>query len=106
MKIVKGKIDKDTYILHLFIAGTTSNATRAILNIKKICTQYLKGRFELHVIDIYQQPKKLVSEQITAIPVLVRKFPLPEKILIGDLSDYEQVLKGLNITIDVKEEVA
>jgi circadian clock protein KaiB len=88
---------KDTFVLHLFVAGTTPNAIRAITNIKKICAEYLADTFELQVIDIYQQPDKLVSEQIMTIPALIRKSPLPEKIMIGDLSNEEQVLKGLGI---------
>lgn len=95
--------DNDTYILHLFIAGTNSNSSRAIINIKKICEQYLPGKYKLQVIDIYQQPERLVSEQITAMPVLIRKFPLPEIRMVGDLSDTEKVLKGLDI--DIKAEV-
>ncbi len=97
---MKKKSDKETYILYLFIAGTTSNSARAIINIRKICDQYLAGKVTLHVIDIYQQPEALISEQITAVPVLIRKFPLPERRMIGDLSDTETVLKGLDIKVD------
>ena len=89
--------DKDIFVLYLFIAGTTPNSTRAIINIKKICEQYLAGKSELHVIDIYQQPEQLVSEQITVVPTLIKKFPLPEKRMIGDLSNLEKVLKGLDL---------
>lgn len=87
----------EKYILRLFITGILPNSARAIVNIKAICEQYLKGRFELEIIDIYQQPSLALSEEIIAIPVLIRKFPLPEERIIGDLSDTEKVLKGLLI---------
>ncbi|MGZ4048777.1 MAG: circadian clock KaiB family protein [Bacteroidia bacterium] len=99
---MKAKTDKEIYVLHLFIAGITPNATRAIVNIKTICSKYLAGRFELRVIDIYQQPKLLITEQITAVPTLIRKYPLPEKIMIGDLSNFGQVLKDLDLKEKVK----
>ena len=94
---MKKKSDKDIYILHLFIAGASPRSTNAIINIKKICTEYLDGMYKLQVIDIYQQPNLLLKEQITAIPVLIKKSPLPEIRMIGDLSDKDMVLKGLNI---------
>ena len=92
---------KDTggekYILRLFVAGILPNSVRAIENINAICEQYLKGKYELEIIDIYQQPDLALSEEIIAIPVLIKKFPLPEVKLIGDMSDIEGVLKGLNL---------
>ena len=92
---------KDTggekYILRLFVAGILPNSVRAIKNINTICEQYIKGKYELEIIDIYQQPGLALSEEIIAIPVLIKKFPLPEVKLIGDMSDIEGVLKGLNL---------
>lgn len=87
----------ETYILRLFVTGILPNSARAIVNIKAICEKYLKGRYELEIIDIYQQPSLALTEGIIAIPVLIKKFPLPEESLIGDMSDIENVLKGLRL---------
>ena len=87
----------EKYILRLFVAGILPNSVRAIENINSICEQYLRGSYELEIIDIYQQPDLALSEEIIAIPVLIKKFPLPEVKLIGDMSDIEGVLKGLNL---------
>jgi circadian clock protein KaiB len=96
----KAKTDgkmKETFILRLFVTGILPNSVRAVENINAICEQYLKGRYDLEVIDIYQQPALALAEDIIAVPVLVKKFPFPEERLIGDLSDTERVLKGLHI---------
>lgn len=95
-KKAKGAEGKE-YILQLFVAGILPNSTRAIINIKAICEKYLKGRYELEVIDIYQQPALALKEDILAIPLLIKKFPRPEERFIGDLSDTEKVLEGLNL---------
>ena len=87
----------DIFILRLFITGILPNSARAIVNIKAICELYLKGRYELEVIDIYQQPSLAVSEKIIAVPILIKKSPLPEMRLIGDLSDIGKVLSGLHL---------
>jgi circadian clock protein KaiB len=85
------------YILRLFVSGLLHNSTSAIKNINQICSENLKGRYDLEIIDIYQKPSLAVSEQIIVIPVLIIKYPLPERRLIGDLSDYKKVLEVLNI---------
>lgn len=85
------------YILHLFITGVTPNSTRAVRNLKQICEQYLAGRYELLIIDIYQQPVLARQEQITAAPTLIRQRPLPIRRLIGDLSERAVVLTALNL---------
>jgi circadian clock protein KaiB len=87
----------EKYILRLFITGILPNSARAVINVKGICEKYLKGRYELEIIDIYQQPALALTEDIIAIPLLIKKFPLPEIRLIGDLSDTESVLEGLNL---------
>lgn len=87
----------EKYILKLFVTGILPNSARAVINIKAICDKYLKDRYELEIIDIYQQPTMALSEDIIAIPILIKKFPLPEVRLIGDLSDIEKVLAGLDI---------
>ncbi|MBC7887232.1 MAG: circadian clock protein KaiB [Ferruginibacter sp.] len=86
------------YILRLFVTGNLPNSARAIINIKAICEKYLKDAYELEIVDIYQQPLLALTDEIIAIPVLIKKFPLPEERLIGDLSDVEMVLKGLHLT--------
>jgi len=88
---------KGKYILRLFVTGILPNSVRAIKNINIICEQYLKGKYELEIIDIYQQPSLALSEEIVAVPVLIKKFPLPEERMIGDMSNTEKVLKGLGI---------
>ncbi|MEO5684712.1 MAG: circadian clock KaiB family protein [Chitinophagaceae bacterium] len=88
---------KEKYILRLFVTGMLPNSARAIVNARRICEQYLKGRFELEIIDIYQQPGLALQEEIIAVPLLIKKSPLPEERMIGDLSDTKMVLKGLNL---------
>jgi circadian clock protein KaiB len=83
---------EEKYVFQLFVTGILPNSARAIINIKAICEEYLKGRYELEIIDIYQQPSKALTENIIAVPVLIKKFPLPEARLIGDLSNIEKVL--------------
>jgi circadian clock protein KaiB len=93
---VQGNLE-EKYILRLFITGILPNSTRAINNLNAICEQYLKGRYEIEIIDIYQQPDLALAEEIIAVPVLIRKFPLPEERMIGDLSDINEVLKDLGL---------
>lgn len=83
------------YVLQLFITGATPNSARAIVNIKQICEVHLKGRYCLEIIDVYQEQAMAEKEQLVALPLLIRKQPLPERRLIGDMSNTEKVLKGL-----------
>lgn len=92
------KIKNGRFILKLYITGTTPNSLKAIRNIKEICEKHLKGRYSLEVIDIYQQPHLLKGEQIIAAPTLIKKLPLPLRKLIGDMSDTEKVLLGLDLS--------
>jgi len=87
------------YVLQLFITGATPNSIRAVANIKQICEQHLKGKYSLEVIDVYQQQSLAEKEQLIALPLLIRKQPLPERRLIGDMSDTEKVLKGLGVLL-------
>jgi circadian clock protein KaiB len=91
------------YILRLFITGATSRSVLAIKNLKKICEEYLNGRYELEVIDLYQNPGLAQEEQIIAAPTLIKKLPLPFRRIIGDMSNKEKVLLGLDLRI-VKEQ--
>ena len=85
------------YVLRLFVTGMTTRSSRAVNNLRTICDEYLEGRYELEVIDIYQQPALTKGEQIVAAPTLIKKFPLPTRRIIGDMSNREQVLLGLNL---------
>jgi len=85
------------YRLQLFITGTTPKCARAIKNIRAICEANLRGRYDLEVIDIYQHPEQAKPEQNVVTPTLVKKLPLPFRKMIGDLSDNERVLIGLDI---------
>jgi circadian clock protein KaiB len=87
-------------VLRLFITGASANSTRAVSNIKSICEHYLKDRYELEIIDVYQQPLIAEREQLIALPLLVKKSPGIERRLIGDMSNKEKVLKGLGIKDD------
>lgn len=86
------------YLLRLYVTGTTPRSTRAIENIRRVCEDHLKGRYELEVIDIYQNPDAAGEAQIIAAPTLIKTLPAPLRRVIGDLSDREKLLTGLNIT--------
>ena len=85
------------YVLRLYIAGLTPRSTLAIQNIRKICDEHLKGRYDLEVVDIYQQPTLAEGEQIIAAPTLVKKLPLPLRRFIGDMSNTERILVGMDL---------
>lgn len=85
------------YILKLYVTGMTPRSAHAIENLQTFCEKHLTGRYELQVIDVYQQPELTRTEQIVAIPTLIKKLPLPLRRLIGDMSDEERVLVGLDI---------
>jgi circadian clock protein KaiB len=85
------------YILRLYVVGTSPQSMRAINNIKSICEKHLQGRYELEVIDLYQQPQLTQGEQIIASPTLIKKLPLPLRRVIGDMSNEERVLVGLDL---------
>lgn len=85
------------YVLRLYITGSTPNSTRAIVNIRKICEEHLHGRYELEVIDISQHPTLAEGEQIIAAPTLIIKLPLPLRRFIGDMSQTERILVGLDL---------
>ncbi len=91
------KKKQQEYVLRLYVAGLTPAATRAILNIKEICEQHLAGQYDLQVIDIYQQPALAEGEQIVAVPTLVKQLPQPLRKFIGDLSDRDRLLFGLDL---------
>ena len=85
------------FTLKLFISGASPNSARAIVNLKSICEKYVPSEYELEIIDVYQQPSKAKSEQLIALPMLIKYLPLPVKRLFGDLSDTRKVLAGLGL---------
>ncbi|HKI74509.1 MAG TPA: circadian clock protein KaiB [Pseudomonadales bacterium] len=85
------------YILKLYVAGQSPKSVHAIANLKKICEENLHGRYELEVIDLYQQPQLAQGDQIIAVPTLIKRLPPPLRRIIGDLSDTERVLVGLDV---------
>ncbi len=87
----------ERYILKLYVTGMTPRSARAIENLQTFCEKHLSGRYDLQVIDVYQQPELTRTEQIVAVPTLIKKLPLPLRRLIGDMSDEERVLVGLDI---------
>ncbi|SKB76127.1 circadian clock KaiB family protein [Daejeonella lutea] len=93
----ENQTDEEFYILRLFVSGTSPNSVRAINNLKIICENHLKGRHELEIIDIHQQPLLVRNEDVTAVPMLIKKSPLPKRRLVGDMSEKDKVLKGLGL---------
>jgi len=91
------KRHKDKYVLRLYVTGTTSRSIQAITNLNKICKEYLEGVYELEVIDLFKHPGLAKDEQIIAAPTLIKKLPLPFRRIIGDMSNKEKVLLGLDI---------
>ncbi len=92
------EIGEVQYCLRLYIAGTTVKSVRAIENIKKICEEHLQDRYELEVIDIYQQPEIAGQSNIVAVPTLLKTIPPPLQRIVGDMSNTEKTLRCLDIT--------
>jgi circadian clock protein KaiB len=89
--------DPDVWSLRLYVAGQTPKSARAISNLRKICDEHLAGRYAIEVIDLLKEPQLARGDQIFAIPTLVRRLPHPIKKIIGDLSNSERVLIGLDL---------
>ncbi len=87
-----GSEKNERYVLRLYVSGLTPNSARAIANLKALCEERLAGRYELEVVDVFQQPELARADQIVAVPTLIKKLPLPVRRLIGDLSKKERVL--------------
>ncbi|HKW27190.1 MAG TPA: circadian clock KaiB family protein [Terriglobales bacterium] len=86
-----------TYALRLYVAGTNLHSVRAIENTRRLCSEYLRGKCELHVIDLYQQPALAQRDRILTVPVLVKLSPPPSVRFVGDMSDTDKILRGLGI---------
>jgi circadian clock protein KaiB len=97
LNTISNKTVGPVFVLRLFVTGASPNSTRAISNLKNICEEYLPGRYELEIIDVYQQPLTAEREQLIALPLLIKKAPGMERRLIGDMSNKQKVLKGLGI---------
>ncbi len=89
--------EKDKWILRLYVAGQTPKALTAFANLKKICEEQMKGKYSIEVIDLLKNPQLGAADQIFALPTLVRKLPVPVRKIIGDLSNTERVLVGLDL---------
>jgi len=87
----------EVYTLRLFVTGASPNSSRAIANLNEVCETYLKGKYKLEIIDVYQQPLVAEAEQIIALPLLIKSGPLPVRRLVGDMSDTEKLLRGLGL---------
>jgi circadian clock protein KaiB len=85
------------YVLRLYISGLTPRSTEALATIRTVCGERLDGRYELEVIDLYQYPERAELDEIIATPTLVKELPQPLRRLVGDLSNEERVLVGLNL---------
>lgn len=94
----EGSANEDSKLsMKLFVTGASTNSVKAIANLKNIIEKYIDSKYDLEIIDVYQQPSKTREEQIIALPMLLKYFPLPVKKLIGDLSDTPRVLRGLGL---------
>ncbi|MDT8358345.1 MAG: circadian clock protein KaiB [Methanomicrobiaceae archaeon] len=93
-------IAKEVWLLRLYVAGQTPKSLAAFANLKKICEEHLRGRYRIEVIDLVEHPQLAKGDQILAVPTLVRQLPPPLRKIIGDLSNTERVLVGLDIKPD------
>ncbi|WP_459698221.1 circadian clock KaiB family protein [Acidisoma sp. C75] len=89
--------EAERYHLRLYVAGQTSKSLAALSNLRRVCEEHLAGRYEIEVIDLIQNPRLAAGDQILAIPTLIRKLPTPLKRIIGDLSNTDKVLVGLDV---------
>ncbi len=91
------KVKQEKLVLRLYVTGMTTRSKRAIQNIKKICEDHLKGRYELEVIDVYREPVLAKGDQIVATPTLIKKLPSPIRRFIGEMANTEKILLGLDL---------
>jgi circadian clock protein KaiB len=96
-RLLRDSSGREKYVLKLYITGTTPRSSAAIGNIRSLCEDYLSGRYQLEVVDIYQQPALAAGEQIIAAPTLVKELPPPVRRMVGDLASRHRILIGLNI---------
>ena len=97
LEAAAANLDNARYVLRLYVTGRTRNSERAIVNIRKICEEHLRGRYDLEIVDISQRPARAEGEQIIAVPTLIKKLPLPLRRFIGDMSQTERILLGMDL---------
>ena len=95
-KIV-AELVRPNYLFRLYVSGTSARSSLAIANVRRICDQYLAGHYELEVVDVYQQPAATKEAQVVALPTLIKELPLPTRRFVGDMSDTERIVIGLNL---------
>jgi circadian clock protein KaiB len=94
---------EEKYVLRLYVTGLTPRSTRAIKAVRAVCENELAGRCELEIIDVYQQPARISSDQVVAIPTLVKCTPSPQRFIVGDMSDRQRLLYGLGLPLETQE---
>lgn len=97
------KDDNERYVLRLYVTGMSPRSITAIENIRRICEEHLRGRYELEVIDIYQHPEAAKEAQLLAAPTMIKQLPAPLRRFVGDMSDEEKILAGLDVVPKVEE---
>ncbi|MFN2603302.1 MAG: circadian clock KaiB family protein [Gemmatimonadaceae bacterium] len=102
MTELKSESDSDKFILKLYIAGSSPRAEQAVANLRQICEQELGGRYQLEIIDVVEQPELAEQAKILATPTLIKQLPPPLRRVIGDLSDKDKVLLGLEVRAAVR----
>lgn len=100
-KLLQRAPNDQRFVLRLYVTGSTVRSSQAVANVRSLCEEYLPGRYDLEVVDIYQQPGEAAKDQVIAAPTLIKELPMPIKRLIGDLSDRDKVIVGLNLTSGV-----
>jgi circadian clock protein KaiB len=103
-EIAADATSSEKYLLRLYVAGSTPGSTSAVQALKAICEEHLQARYMLEVIDVYQQPVLARDQQIIAVPTLVKHLPLPMRRILGDLSNKERVLLGLDLKVERNEQ--
>ena len=96
-KLLQRASTNQRFVLRLYVTGSTVRSSQAVANVRSLCEEYLPGRYDLEVVDIYQQPREAAKDQVIAAPTLIKELPTPIKRLIGDLSDRDKVIVGLNL---------
>lgn len=92
--------DLDKFVLRLYVTGLTSRSTRAIRIVRALCEEHLAGKYDLEIVDVYQQPTRIQEDQIFAIPTLVKSSPFPLRRIIGDMSDRNRLMHGLGLPLE------
>ena len=105
-KLIEGAAKRVRYVLRLYVTGATDRSLRAVTNLRRFCERNLKGRYDLRVVDIYQQPSLAQAQQIVAAPTLVKSEPLPPKRLVGDFSDQKRLGASLGLSGEIVGEAS